>query len=225
MDSTFPALDRLDDSVDELEDDIIVKATPELLDRIYHLKHSVVELRRLLGAQRDVFQSLITHGIHLQQADMTLYYRDVYDHIVRQYETVDAPRLVEQRDGRLSVNGLQSFEPDDEGTNCDRKPVLASQFLDWLLRDELLLPDAGPRDALRGVRDRHRDHADRDCDPAVALPPPRLDLGERYTEPRTCVRLPKRSRWAGALEPRPRAAAAAAVSAAALLGRGCFISF
>jgi magnesium transporter len=92
VDSTFPALERLDDAVDELEDNIIAKATTELLDRIYHMKHSVVELRRLLGAQRDVFQALITHGIHLQQQDMTLYYRDVFDHIVRQYETVDSLR-------------------------------------------------------------------------------------------------------------------------------------
>lgn len=92
VDSTFPALEKLDDSVDELEDDIVAKADSQLLDRIYHLKHSVVELRRLLGGQRDVFQALITHGIHLQQADMTLYYRDVFDHIVRQYETVDSLR-------------------------------------------------------------------------------------------------------------------------------------
>ncbi|HEV2414620.1 MAG TPA: magnesium/cobalt transporter CorA [Candidatus Dormibacteraeota bacterium] len=92
VDSTFPALEKLDDTVDSLEDDIVSKATSELLDRIYNLKHSVVELRRLLGGQRDVFQALITHGIHLQQADMTLYYRDVYDHIVRQYETVDSLR-------------------------------------------------------------------------------------------------------------------------------------
>ena len=92
VDSTFPALEKLDDTVDSLEDDIIASATSRLLDRIYHLKHSVVELRRLLGAQRDVFQALITHGIHLQQQDMTLYYRDVYDHIVRQYETVDSLR-------------------------------------------------------------------------------------------------------------------------------------
>ena len=92
VDSTFPALEHLDDAVDGLEDDIIAKADSKLLDRIYHMKHSVVELRRLLGAQRDVFQALITHGIHLQQQDMTLYYRDVYDHIVRQYETVDSLR-------------------------------------------------------------------------------------------------------------------------------------
>jgi magnesium transporter len=92
VDATFPVLEQLDDTVDELEDEITVKASPESLNRIYHMKHSVTELRRFLGAQRDVFQRLITHGIHLQQKDMTLYYRDVFDHIVRQYETVDGLR-------------------------------------------------------------------------------------------------------------------------------------
>src|SRR6267378_6051091 len=67
VDATFPVLERVDDTVDQLEDDIIDKAAPGSLDRIYHLKHSVTELRRYLGAQRDVFQRLITHGIHLQQ--------------------------------------------------------------------------------------------------------------------------------------------------------------
>jgi magnesium transporter len=92
VDATFPVLEQVDGTVDRMEDDIIEKAAPGSLDRIYHLKHSVTDLRRYLGAQRDVFQRLTTHGIHLQQADMTLYYRDVYDHIVRQYETVDSLR-------------------------------------------------------------------------------------------------------------------------------------
>ena len=92
VDATFPVLEHVDETVDRMEDEIIEKAAPGSLDRIYHLKHSVTELRRYLGAQRDVFQRLITHGIHLQQQDMTLYYRDVYDHIVRQYETVDSLR-------------------------------------------------------------------------------------------------------------------------------------
>ena len=92
VDASFPVLDKLDDEVDALEDEITDKATEEQLGRIYHLKHTVTELRRFLGAQRDVFQALITHGIHLQQQDMTLYYRDVYDHIVRQYETADSLR-------------------------------------------------------------------------------------------------------------------------------------
>src|SRR5260370_14214687 len=88
VDATVPVLERGEEAGDRMEDEIIDKAAPDSLDRIYHLKHSVTELRRYLGAQRDVFQRLITHGIHLQQQDMTLYYRDVYDHIVRQYEPV-----------------------------------------------------------------------------------------------------------------------------------------
>jgi len=92
VDATFPALEQLDESIDSLEDEITDKASRESLQRIYHLKHSVTELRRFLGAQRDVFQRLITHGVHIQQQDMTLYYRDVYDHIVRQYESVDSLR-------------------------------------------------------------------------------------------------------------------------------------
>ena len=92
VDASFPVLEKLDDEVDELEDEITENATDKQLGRIYHLKHTVTELRRFLGAQRDVFQALITHGIHLQQQDMTLYYRDVYDHIVRQYETADSLR-------------------------------------------------------------------------------------------------------------------------------------
>jgi len=92
VDATFPVLEKLDETVDLLEDDITEKASPDSLNRIYHLKHSVTEMRRFLGAQRDVFQRLITHGIHLQQQDMTLYYRDVFDHVVRQYETVDSLR-------------------------------------------------------------------------------------------------------------------------------------
>jgi magnesium transporter len=92
VDATFPALEKLDDTVDALEDEITSKASPDSLNRIYHLKHAVTDLRKFLGAQREVFQRLITHGIHVQQQDMTLYYRDVYDHIVRQYETVDGLR-------------------------------------------------------------------------------------------------------------------------------------
>lgn len=92
VDATFPIIEAIDDTVDLLEDDITEAASPASLDRIYHLKHSVTELRRFLGAQRDVFQRLITHTIHVQHPELTFYHRDVYDHIVRQYEEIDSLR-------------------------------------------------------------------------------------------------------------------------------------
>jgi magnesium transporter len=92
VDATFPVLDKLDDDVDALEDDIVERATPAQLHATYLLKHAVTDLRRILGAQRDAFQKLITHSADLQKQEVSLYYRDVYDHLVRQYEMVDSLR-------------------------------------------------------------------------------------------------------------------------------------
>jgi len=75
---------------DELEDAIVDRADPEQLRRIYALKHSVTQLRQLLGAERDLFQRLITES--LSDPDLGAYYRDVYDHVIRQYESVDSLR-------------------------------------------------------------------------------------------------------------------------------------
>ena len=90
VDPTFDALQRLDSTIDELESAIVDRADPEQLRRIYALKHSVTQLRQLLGAERDLFQRLITES--LSDPDLGAYYRDVYDHVIRQYESVDSLR-------------------------------------------------------------------------------------------------------------------------------------
>ena len=92
VDANFPILEQLDQTIDELEDTIIVKADPEQLRTIYSMKHDVTRLRQLLGAQRDLFQRLVTSSLGPDDREMGLYYRDVYDHIVRQHETVDSLR-------------------------------------------------------------------------------------------------------------------------------------
>jgi magnesium transporter len=92
VDSLFPVLETLDDRIDNLEDQILDKATPELLADIYKLKHQVIELRKFIGAQRDLFQRLITRSMDIHGEELTLYWRDVHDHLIRQYETVDSLR-------------------------------------------------------------------------------------------------------------------------------------
>jgi magnesium transporter len=95
VDSLFPVLERLDDQADEVEDVILARPDPTVLATLAHLKRATVDLRKVLGAQRDVFQRLTSHAISEQGGEeMSLYYRDVYDHLVRQYETVDSLRDV-----------------------------------------------------------------------------------------------------------------------------------
>jgi magnesium transporter len=55
-------------------------------------KHQVSELRRVLGAQQDLFQRLVSHVVAGGSEDVAHYYRDVYDHVIRQYDMVDSLR-------------------------------------------------------------------------------------------------------------------------------------
>jgi magnesium transporter len=92
VDLLFSVLEEVDDKVDQLEDALITRARQNDLVRITRLRHQVTELRRCLGAQRDMFQRLLTHTVTLGDAEMMVYYRDVYDHLVRQYDEVDSLR-------------------------------------------------------------------------------------------------------------------------------------
>ena len=91
VDTTFDSLEALDTSVDQLQDGILAEATTQQLVLLQELKHDAAEMRRILGAQRDMFQRLVTHSLE-QDQETTAYYRDVYDHIIRQYENVDSMR-------------------------------------------------------------------------------------------------------------------------------------
>ena len=91
VDTTFAALERLDESVDKLQDEVLQDANNAQLALLQDMKHSAVEMRRVLGAQRDMFQRLVTLSLEADR-ETTAYYRDVYDHIIRQYETVDSLR-------------------------------------------------------------------------------------------------------------------------------------
>lgn len=124
-DGMFSVLDDLDERIDALEDQIIDRPTSAVMSRIYKLKHDVIQLRRILGAQREVFQHLVTHAVQYKTEETSVYYRDVYDHVVRQYETVDSLRdlLTGSQDVYLSTvsNRLNS--------SIRKLTVIASLFL------------------------------------------------------------------------------------------------
>ena len=92
VESLFPTLDDLDDRIDTVEDGILEHATPDALARISGLKHEVSELRRILSPQRDVFQRLLNHSLEHSGDDLRLYWRDVYENLIRQYEQIDSLR-------------------------------------------------------------------------------------------------------------------------------------
>lgn len=92
VDAIFPILETIDEEVDRLQDAVVEKPSHRDLARISDLKHEVTDLRRVLGPQRDLFQRLVTLAMSGEDQELSPYFRDVYDHMVRQYEMVDALR-------------------------------------------------------------------------------------------------------------------------------------
>jgi magnesium transporter len=93
--STFiPVLTRTDDDIDELEQDVIDNADAEDLQRIFSLKRDLVAMRRVVTPMRDMFIRNADRIAELPglETDDRLYFRDLYDGLVRVSELVDSYR-------------------------------------------------------------------------------------------------------------------------------------
>ena len=105
VDRNFPILDTFNDEVEELEAQVFENTKPEHLQRIFEMKRALVTLRRTLSPQRDVMGILARRGIPNVHERTALYFRDVYDHLVRLYEQIDTGRdlLGNVMEGYLSM--------------------------------------------------------------------------------------------------------------------------
>jgi len=89
VDGYFPFADRLGDAIDEVQDQVIRKATPETLEQLFQLKRELIEVRRAVSPVREVFNQLTNRDIALIDDDELVYYRDIYDHIIRLTDELD----------------------------------------------------------------------------------------------------------------------------------------
>jgi magnesium transporter len=90
----FPVLTRIDDAIDEIEQDVIAEPTQAILQRIFSLKRDLVAMRRVVSPERDLFARDGERIADLRglEADDRLYFRDLYDSLVRIDELVDSYR-------------------------------------------------------------------------------------------------------------------------------------
>ncbi len=89
VDGYFPYADRLGDAIDEVQDAVIVRATPDTLERLFSLKRELIEVRRAASPTREVFNQLTNRDLTLIDAEELIYFRDVYDHLIRLTDELD----------------------------------------------------------------------------------------------------------------------------------------
>ncbi|NMC52861.1 MAG: magnesium/cobalt transporter CorA [Chloroflexi bacterium] len=83
VDDYMPFLDQFDNEIDALEDQVIEKPQQPTLERILALKHNIVTLRRILSPQREILNRLSRDDLQLIKTSNRIYFRDIYDHVVR----------------------------------------------------------------------------------------------------------------------------------------------
>ena len=89
VDSQFPVIEQIRETVDNLEQEVLTSHEPRMLQRIFAAREALVQLRRALSPERDVLLQLSKGGDKRVGDRIRLYFRDVHDHAVRHADAVD----------------------------------------------------------------------------------------------------------------------------------------
>ncbi len=93
VDQLLPAVEELDEQLATLEQSILEQPTKEQLSEVLMLKRNTLRLRRSILPQRDMVNRLSRGEFgNLIRSDALIFYRDVYDHVVRVEELLDGLR-------------------------------------------------------------------------------------------------------------------------------------
>jgi magnesium transporter len=92
VDEYTPIVEAIASKLDRLEARIFRDPSPSLLARLLRLKRVVIGLRKTLILEREVLAQLIRGDFELVDEREVVYYRNVYDHLVRYTELIDSAR-------------------------------------------------------------------------------------------------------------------------------------
>ncbi len=88
----MPVVEGFDEAIDDVEDLIFSAPTPSLLEQLFALKRALVHLRRIIGPQREVLNKLARGDYAVVDAKDRVFFRDVYDHLVRLHDITESLR-------------------------------------------------------------------------------------------------------------------------------------
>ena len=94
VDTHFDTVQALDDQIEDLED-LLFDDRPRDADvqrRSFELRKSLVHLRRVVLPMREVLNTLMRRDVGLVPHEMTPYFQDVYDHVLRATEWTESLR-------------------------------------------------------------------------------------------------------------------------------------
>lgn len=92
VDSYYEIFEVIGERIEELEQRVAVKPTPEVLADIYETKREVVYLRKNIWPLREVVGNWQRSDTHLVDESTRVFLRDVYDHTIQVIDSVESFR-------------------------------------------------------------------------------------------------------------------------------------
>jgi len=86
------SVEAIDEDIEAFEDAVFARPTPDTLEQVFSLKRGLLHLRRIVGPQREVFNKLARDDLRVIDKKDRVYFRDVYDHLVRLHDINESMR-------------------------------------------------------------------------------------------------------------------------------------
>lgn len=107
-DMFYPALDRIEDDLADLEEMVITKVDKQMLSRMADTRRGLLTLRKSAWRVRDVIMEMSRGSSALITPATLIYIRDIYDHVTQVMDLIETYRdiLASSRDIYMSAVSL-----------------------------------------------------------------------------------------------------------------------
>lgn len=92
IDCYFHAIEKIGDSVEKIEEEIITHSSKSSLIQLYELKREMIYLRKQVWPMRDMISNMVRSETKLINPSTDIYLRDLQDHVTRVIDTVETYR-------------------------------------------------------------------------------------------------------------------------------------
>ena len=92
MSGYMPAVEKIDEAIDQIEDQVFNRPSPRTLEKLFALKRVLLAMRRIIIPQREVLNKLARDDYKVVDPRDRVFFRDIYDHLVRLHDLNESLR-------------------------------------------------------------------------------------------------------------------------------------
>jgi magnesium transporter len=110
VDNYFPLVYKIEDILNELDENSGQETMESLLDRLFDTRHDLLHLRHTISPMRDLVYRILNSQRIKEKLTNIEYFSDIHDHLLKLSEMVEANRelTTDIRDSYLSMNSHET---------------------------------------------------------------------------------------------------------------------